>query len=247
MTGIMGPCVRRDDVVRSQLSLHRTIHHPGRAELIGAHAESPGEERLAERHSDGAAFGQRLEAALGIGGILDLFTGNFEQGIKRILYGIVSLIGGVIIGAIDLVAKASDALLGTSFGKSVEGWRKGFDETLKSGFGLEAHKFAEGSEEAQLEKDRQTKESRDFLSIVPPAAAFEAAPDGGMSPADGMGFTPAALAEAISSSNAKAPPAKSTTNVSVKIDSRELRAFIAADERADADSGGASGIPVSDY
>src|SRR5215475_2345474 len=52
--------------------LRRAVHHPGDAELVGAHAKALGEERLAERHADGAAFGERLEFALGVGGILHL-------------------------------------------------------------------------------------------------------------------------------------------------------------------------------
>src|SRR5882757_4387036 len=55
-----------------QSHLRRAVHHPGDAELIDAHAKTLGEEGLAERHVDAAAIGQRLEAALGIGGILDL-------------------------------------------------------------------------------------------------------------------------------------------------------------------------------
>src|SRR4029079_4177876 len=41
----------------------RAIHHPGHAELVGAHAKALREEGLAERHDDGAAFGERLELA----------------------------------------------------------------------------------------------------------------------------------------------------------------------------------------
>src|ERR1700709_2543989 len=49
----------------------RAIHHPGYAELIDAHAKALGEEGLAERHIFAAAFAQRLEPALGLGGIAD--------------------------------------------------------------------------------------------------------------------------------------------------------------------------------
>ena len=57
--------------VARSLTSDRAVDHPGNAELVDAHAETLGEEGLAERHVDGAAFGQRLELALGVGGILD--------------------------------------------------------------------------------------------------------------------------------------------------------------------------------
>lgn len=121
--------------------------------------------------------GGALRSAMSIlGGIADLFTGNFERGIKKILYGIVSLVAGAVLGAIELLAKASDAFLGTDFSKTVAGWRSGMDSTLKEGFGLKAHEFAPGSEEDILEKKRQGAESLAFYAPdpMPAVAAAEA-------------------------------------------------------------------------
>src|SRR5262249_48281658 len=44
--------------------------HPAHAEAIGHHAEALGEERLAERHSDLSAVGERREHAVGLGFVL---------------------------------------------------------------------------------------------------------------------------------------------------------------------------------
>src|SRR5262245_21836859 len=47
----------------------RAVHHPGLAELVGAHAKALREEGLAERHVFAAAFGECPELALGLGRI----------------------------------------------------------------------------------------------------------------------------------------------------------------------------------
>src|SRR5688572_30745519 len=71
VTSIRPSSPRRTAADAENLILHRTVDHPGRTELVDAHAEPFREKGLAERHPDGAAFGQRLEPALGIGGVLD--------------------------------------------------------------------------------------------------------------------------------------------------------------------------------
>ncbi|RTL06453.1 phage tail tape measure protein [Candidatus Dependentiae bacterium] len=68
-----------------------------------------------------------------IGGIIEMFTGNFDQGLKRVLSGLIGIIGSIVFGAMDLVATASDILFGTEFSNKVNEWRKGLDETLYSG------------------------------------------------------------------------------------------------------------------
>ncbi len=68
-----------------------------------------------------------------IGGVIEMFTGDFDKGLKRVLSGLIGIIGSVIFGAIELVATASDAVFGTQWADKVAGWRKDLDETLYSG------------------------------------------------------------------------------------------------------------------
>jgi TP901 family phage tail tape measure protein len=186
-------------------------------------------------------IGSALKSALNIiGGVLDLFTGNFERGIERILYGIVSLISGVILGAIELVATASDALLGTDFAKSVTSWRKGLDDTLKSGFNLAAPAAAENEAAGATPGSGM---------VVPPAASFAPSAESGFRTAGDAAsmYSPEALASAIATGVSKTPaPKAGPTYVNVKLDSRDIRASIEAGERSDGDANGAPGMSVMD-
>src|SRR6266566_5548491 len=62
-------CVR--SLALESVALERAVDHPGNPELVDAHTESLREKGLAERHSDAAAFAERLELALGLGRIGD--------------------------------------------------------------------------------------------------------------------------------------------------------------------------------
>lgn len=68
-----------------------------------------------------------------LGGLVQMFTGDFQAGLSRVLYGIISLISGVVLGAVELLATIADAVLGSSMADSLKEYRKELDDSLRQG------------------------------------------------------------------------------------------------------------------
>src|SRR5207248_10870845 len=64
------------------------VDHPGRPEAVGAHAEAVRPEGLLEGHGDGAALGERLEDALGVGRLIDRKSTRLNSSHRTISYAV---------------------------------------------------------------------------------------------------------------------------------------------------------------
>lgn len=64
-----------------------------------------------------------------IGGIVDLFTGNFATGLQKIINGVISIIVNLLAEIVGIAAKMGDIVFGTNMSKSIEDWKIKFNQT----------------------------------------------------------------------------------------------------------------------
>lgn len=167
-----------------------------------------------------------------LGGIIEILNGNLGKGVQHILFGIVSGVIGIITGLIGALAKMADAAASifgkqTGFGDKVAGFRASSDQFLKEGFGLEKHKYAEGSEEDLLNKQQEGADARAFYApdVMPAVAAAEAQNSSSAGPsASDIG---AAVSEGVKSM----PPA--TTTIMVQIGDEKVGEIVAKQQAGD--------------
>lgn len=169
-----------------------------------------------------------------IGGIVEMFSGNFTQGLKRVMSGLFSIISNVLFGAIELVASASDAILGTDWASSVSDFRKKLDEQLA------VAPLAKGETDATAAPEASIVSTEANQSTPMPLASTSFVPPQGTDPT--QLFASMAAAQAAQK---PPPPAPISLNVKLNVDGAELASSVESAQASRADQSFTPGIPVA--
>jgi TP901 family phage tail tape measure protein len=112
-----------------------------------------------------------------LGGLVDIFTGDFQKGLSRVLYGIISLISGLVLGAVELLATVGDAILGTSMADSLKEFRREMDDSLRQGTNVGGGRPAQATGEmgAPMSSEAPVGASPAVASIEPQASSVDPA------------------------------------------------------------------------
>lgn len=171
-----------------------------------------------------------------IGGIVEMFTGNFAQGLKRVMSGLFSLISNILFGAIELVAAASDQILGTDWASSIGAFRKKLDAS----FNVQPLGGAES--EATPDPNASIVGPEPSQSVQTPLASTSFVPPAGVNAMDLFGSVASAVA---ASQPAPSPPQPMSISVKLNLDGNELASSLESASASRADQSFTPGIPIA--